>query len=106
MSDLHIVGSDLRFELTVLRDGVAPGAIDPLASATLHYTAPDSTSGTWVGTIDSATAGTVHHDIAAVDNDTAGTWKVWAEAVFTLGGTLVTGAATVRIYPAGTISPA
>ena len=106
MSDLHIVGSDLRFDLTILRDGVAPGALDPLLTATLHYTAPDGTSGTWVGTIDSATAGTVHHDIAAVENDTPGTWKVWAEAVFTLGGALVTGAATVRIWPEGTISPA
>jgi hypothetical protein len=106
MSDLHIAGSDLRFELTVLRDGVAPGVVDPLLTATLHYTAPDGTTGTWVGTIDDDEAGTVHHDVAAVDNDTAGRWTVWADATFTAGGTLVTGAATVMIYPAGTVSPA
>lgn len=105
MSDLHIAGSDLRFELTVLRDGAAPGALDPLASVTLHYTAPGGTSGTWTGTIDDDEAGTVHHDVAAVDNDTAGFWKVWAEAVFTAGGTLITGAVTVRIWPEGTVSP-
>ena len=106
MSDLHIAGSDLRFELTILRDGVAPGALDPLTVATLRYIAPDSTTGTWVGTIDDDEAGTVHHDLSAVDNDTEGTWKVWCEAEFSLGGVLVTGAAVVKIWPAGTISPA
>lgn len=106
MSDLHIVGSDLRFNLTVLRDGVAPGASDPLASVTLAYTAPDGTTGPWSGTIDDAEAGTVHYDVSAVDNDTAGAWTVYAEATFTLGGKLVTGATTVRVWPKGTISPA
>lgn len=106
MSDLHIAGSDLRFELTILRDGVAPGVTDPLLTATLHYTAPDGTSGTWPGTIDDDEAGTVHHDVAAVDNADAGRWTVWAEAIFTAGGVLITGAATVMIYAQGTVSPA
>jgi len=106
MSDLHIAGSDLRFDLTILRDGAVPGALDPLLSAVLYYTAPDGTSGNWIADLDDGEAGTVHHDVAAVDNADAGRWTVWAKAEFSAGGTLVTGAATVMIYPAGTVSPA
>jgi len=106
MSDLHIAGSDLRFELTILRDSVAPGALDPLLAVTLNYIAPDGTAGSWTGVIDDAEDGTVHYDLAGVDNADAGQWKVWAAASFTAGGRLITGAAAVQVFAAGTLSPA
>ena len=105
MSEIYIAGSDLRFELTILRDGVAPGAIDPLSTVTLHYIAPDCTIGTWAGTIDDAAAGTVHKDVAAILNANDGRWTVWAEAIFLAGSKLITSAATVVIHPEGTVSP-
>lgn len=103
MSNLHIAGSDLRFDLTILRDGVPPGAVDPLSTATLRYKAPDGTTGTWAATIDDAEAGKVHHDVAATSNSTAGKWIVWCDAVFSGGGKLVTESVEVPIYQEGMI---
>lgn len=106
MSDIHIVGSDLRIELTILRDGVAPGAVDPLASVVLKYIDPEKTPGSWTPVIDDAEDGTVHYDLAAASNDLVGKYVIWAEATFDGGSKLVTGSATVIIYEAGTPSPA
>lgn len=106
MSKLHIAGSDLRINLIILRDGVAPGPSDPLASAILHYAAPDGTNGTWVASIDNPESGAIHHDVAGAENDTPGTWAIWAEALFTQGGKLNTGAASIKIWPKGTLQPA
>jgi hypothetical protein len=83
------VGSDLRIDTTILRDGAAPGA-DPVASANLVGFDPEGLAVSWALTIDDGAAGTAHYSLGRASNLMAGTFSLWYEATFS-GGAVVIG---------------
>jgi hypothetical protein len=51
------------------------------ATITIHYTTPAGVPGTWTGTIVTAATGAFSCAVTALQNNEAGTWLAYAEAI-------------------------
>jgi hypothetical protein len=74
------------------------------ATVTVHYTPPSpGAPGTWVGAIEDGTAGDFLCNVAATQNNAAGDWIVWVEAVLNDVCIARTFGALVKVMAEGTV---
>ena len=69
------------------------------ATITVHYVPPSpGVAGTWTGAIEDAAAGDFYCDVTALQNNAAGDWAVYADAI--VGGVTIAGTFAARVVSA------